>query len=155
LPASACAALALLIALQIALPSRTELPSDPGLAARRPRQPVAEPIPAYPLLAAGAVFSPDRAPGAGLAQAAAIDRCEAVGSLAMAGHVALLVKAPGEPAQLVRPGGAACGWRLARIAGDQALFVRGAERHTLTLGQAPQATVAADAAAPAPQGPAQ
>ncbi len=147
-PALACVALALLVALQLATPSKTPLPADTGLAPRRARSLVAAPIPAYPLLARDDVFSPTRSGGRGGDEAASIDDCSAVGIVAVGRASAALIKSPGAPARLVRPGEAACGWRLSQIEGNTVAFVHDGQQRRLAVGQGPLSVSHSNAQSP-------
>ncbi len=135
-PALACAILVLLAALQLALPSRTELPQDAGLALRRHREPVAAPIPAYPALAKSDPFSPDRA--GDVADGGSIEACAVSGVLTLGRQTAVLVKASGAPARLVRLGEIACGWRLSHVERNTVEFADRGQRRILTVGQPPR-----------------
>ncbi len=134
--ALACAVLVLLAGLQLALPSRTELPQDSGLALRRHREPAAAPIPAYPALATNDPFSPDRA--GGVADGGSIETCAVSGVLILGRQTAVLVKTAGAPARLVRLGEIACGWRLSHIEHNTVEFANRGQRRILTVGQPPR-----------------
>jgi hypothetical protein len=149
-PAAACLALTLIAALEFGLSSKTELPQDSGLAARRPHQPAAAPIPAYPALAASNVFSPDRAAGSGAGEPASIEQCSAVGVIAVGRAAAALVKPAGGAARLVRAGETACGWRLSQIAGNTLVFIQNGQRRRLVVGEG--SMTAARSNPEAPQG---
>lgn len=151
----ACLVLALIAALQFGLPSRTELPQDSGLAARRARQPAAAAIPDYPALAAGDVFSPDRAAGSSAGEPASIDDCSAVGVVAVGRAAAALVKPNGGAARLVHAGETACGWRLSQIAGNTLVFSQNGQRRRLVFGEGPQAAARSNPEAPQGAEPAQ
>ena len=148
-PALAAVALTMLIALQLILTSRTELPASIGLAPRRARAAVVAPIPAYPALLAGGVFSPDRAGagGIGAVSSASIDDCSAVGVISV-GHTALaLIKSPGAAPRAVRRGETVCGWRLSQIESTRLDFALAGQRRHLDVGAAP---LSSSRATPAP-----
>jgi hypothetical protein len=151
-PALATGALVLLIVLQIALPDRTDLPPDFGLAPRHARAPIASPIPAYPALSAQNVFSLDRQTGAAAEGAGlAVDQFRAVGVIAAGKAVSALLKAPGAPARLVRVGQSLAGWRLTAITRDGVVLQQGQERRRLRVDATPEAAVPPSLTSPAPQ----
>lgn len=137
-PALAVVALALMIPLQVALPSRTPLPDDPGLAPRRARPIAVLGPPAYPKLAAAGLFSPDRSSGgsAGVTSGA-LDDWQAVGVAAIGGVATALVETSGGPPKFIRVGKTIGEWRLVRIDHDALTFQRGGERRRLVIGAPP------------------
>jgi hypothetical protein len=142
-PLLAIGALVLLIAVQLAIPSRTPLPADPGLAPRRARPPAAAQLPAYPDIVKSGLFSPDRSGGnSSAASAPGSDGWSAVGVVSVGRASAGLVKPGPGPVVMVRVGETLEGWRLVAAKGDALVFERQDERRKLPLGAA---------AAPAPQ----
>lgn len=150
LPTFAAGGLVLMLALQFALPSRTPLPADSGLAGRRPRPPAVSAIPAYPAIQTAAIFSPIRASdGVGGEPSGPLDDFAAVGAVKVGSAMAALIKPPGGPAQLLRPGQVLGGWRLARIDRDALVFQLAGDSRRLIIGAPPRTT---SQTAEAPQG---
>jgi hypothetical protein len=150
-PAIAAGALILLLALQAAMPSRTDLPADSGLAPRHARPVVAPAIPTYPALARRDVFSPNgggAVAGQGDAAAAPLDQRQVVGVLITGHRASALIKAPGAMARLFTVGQTIDGWRLADIRSDAVVFQRGAAQRRLVVGAPAQSTADQPPSAP-------
>jgi hypothetical protein len=149
-PALAVAVLALMIPLQLALPSRTPLPEDPGLAPRRPHPLQVRPAPDDPKLAAAGLFSPDRAGagGGGAGAPAALDEVQAVGVIMLGAAPTAVIKPVSGDQQLIHVGKTVAGWRLARIERDALVFQRGKESRRVVVG-APLAVKAPPSGQPA------
>lgn len=137
----------LLIALQFALPSRTVLPEDSGLAPRRARNPVVEPLPSYPALDQQDVFSLDR--GAADAAPAGLDDYQAVGVIMTNRGAVALIKAAGASAELIRAGQDVSGWRLVDVGRQTLVFQQGRQRRSLAVGAPPLSVATAPPAADA------
>jgi hypothetical protein len=140
-PALAVAVLALMVPLQLALPSRTPLPEDPGLAPRRPHAARVLPVADDPKILAAGLFSPDRAGSvAGDAGPAALEEVQAVGVVMFGAAPAAVIKPGAGPEQFVRVGKTIAGWRLARIERDALVFQREKQTRRLMVGAPPAAT---------------
>jgi hypothetical protein len=140
-----------MIPLQIALPSRTPLPDDPGLAPRRPHALTVQPVPAYPALLQAGLFSPDRSGAGGVGAPAGLDQIQIVGVVMIGAKAAALVKPGAGTPELAPVGRTIAGWRLSRIDRNGVLFQRGGESRHLAVG----APAAIQPPAPArPQAPA-
>jgi hypothetical protein len=145
-----CALLLLALVAQLAFASRTTLPVAARRATAAPRAVTASAIPAFPLLEAGSVFSPDRA-GAGGGGAAGIgggDSCTALGVSIIGRDAVALIGARGVAAQAVRVGQDACGWKVSQITRNAVELVQSGQRRTLVVGREPPA---ADVTAAQPQ----
>lgn len=152
-PALAAAALVGLLCLQAALPMRTELPPDLGLAPRHARAPSVPPLAAYPALERRDVFSPGGTGGAGDGGGGSLESRQVVGVLMIGRNVGALLKAPGATAELVHAGQVIDGWRIARIDHEAVTFERGRERRRLVVGAPPIAANGPNiSTASAPQG---
>ncbi|HZZ90151.1 MAG TPA: hypothetical protein VFE13_17615 [Caulobacteraceae bacterium] len=117
------------------MPYATDLPSASMVAPRRPRPLVAAPIPPYPGLLDHDIFDPQRKSGAGVASAGTESApLQVMGVVSSGRGAAALMKAPGAPAQFLRPGGAIGGWKLVSIGRDSVWIGRGDERRRLPVG---------------------
>lgn len=145
----ACAALVALLALQLALPQGSSLPTPTaGLAARRLQ--LARPpfTPQSPAILRAPLFAPDRLPG----QARMAAPADAAGSDTMLGYSALgvamghgaaagVVSAPGGKVTTLKIGDAVEGWRLVGLDRTRLSFARNGVRRDLVVG-APAETTA-------------
>lgn len=136
LPAALVVLLGVLLIVQLALPSRTELP-DVVVAKpfRLPPLHVA-PLLADPQITARPIFTPSRREdGSAVAgdKNAPLEGARAVGAISVRGAArAFLQVADGKIVPLGL-GGSYHGWRLVRISGGQLLFVRGPESISLPI----------------------
>lgn len=127
----------MILALQIALPYRTPLPIDSGLAPRRARPPVESPLPTYSALLQNPLFAPDRSPGGtsikGAKGPGSLDQLTVVGIAMRRGAATAIVKGSDGTSQVLKPGEEIAGWRLSGVAPTYLVFLRGSERRILTL----------------------
>jgi hypothetical protein len=141
----ACCALALLLGIQLVLPSQTTLPDVQSRLPRRTRPVQAPPLPEYAEILNAPVFAPDRKPSVsgGTAQAAA-SGFTVLGLAAGRGVGAAVLKGPDGATHVARPGDTISGWRLVSM--DRNHLVLEREGRRLSVGFDPEH--------PAPAGPA-
>jgi hypothetical protein len=139
----ACGALALMLALQLALPIDEAVPQTPGLAPRRLR-PVTIPLaPQRPAILSLPIFAPDRKPAPGGGQPAGggpLAQYAAVGAATGGAHSSAIISLPGGKAKALRTGEEIDGWRLVAISTTRLTFEKKGVRHDLVVGAPAEAT---------------
>lgn len=143
-PIAAVLALLLLLALQLAMPSRATPVDDGGLAMRRPRLVATPEVPEYPAILRAPVFAPDRRPGesgprpAGSAAATAdeggLSAYAALGAASGRGAATAIVAGPNGVAKTVKLGEILQGWRLVGVSPTAVVFARNGARRVLMVG---------------------
>ena len=139
LPAALAALLALLLVVQLAVPSPVELPDA---AVARPLRLLPLPLPALlasPIIGLRPLFAPGRrensTPGTSAVadKAVALEGARAVGIIRVRGAARVFLQAPDGTVIPVNLGGRYKGWRLVRTDTRSVVVTRGAERATLTV----------------------
>jgi hypothetical protein len=137
-PAVACAALAGALALQLALPQRTEPDALAGRAPRLPREEAVVAVPEYQQIFQGPIFAPTRAAAGAQGNVGAEPASgsfEALGvGIGPAGATAVLRTPAGQVVQ-ARPGQVIDGWRVAGVAANRVVLTKAGERATLLVGE--------------------
>ncbi|HEX8232268.1 MAG TPA: hypothetical protein VF559_02840 [Caulobacteraceae bacterium] len=135
-PALACLALAAMLALQLAMPQRTDLSDAPGRAPRLLRDPSAAPIGDYAAISRAPIFAPSRsAAGGASGEATGCGSFEALGVGLGGGAATAVLRTPGGAVVRARPGQTIEGWRVAAVTGNRVVLSRGGERAVLTVGE--------------------
>jgi hypothetical protein len=135
-PAALAAVLGVMLVVQLAMPSGTELPD---VVVGRPFR--LAPLPIAPLLAdpeitARPIFTPSRREDGSAAagdKAAPLEGARAVGAISVRGAVRVFLQTADGSIVPLGLGGSYRGWRLVRISGGQLLFVRGPETISLPI----------------------
>ncbi|MBC7522394.1 MAG: hypothetical protein H7268_15045 [Sandarakinorhabdus sp.] len=136
LPAALAASLGLLLILQLAIPSGTNLPDVVvGRPVRLSLLHVA-PLLAAPEITARPIFTPSRREdGSATAgdKSAPLEGARAVGAISVRGAARVFLQATDGRIVPISVGDSYRGWRLVRISGGQLLFIRGAESISLPI----------------------
>ena len=131
LPALLSAVLALMVALQFALPAEVELPPRIGqtVPARITASEVARVV-SNPVILRNALFTPGRGGGGigNVATAGPLDGAVVVGTVRGRGFARALLQQSDGSSVAVPLGGGYRGWRLAGLNRDSAIFTRDGER---------------------------
>jgi hypothetical protein len=118
------------IVLQAALPTRTALPEDSGLAPRRVRTPAPAMIPAYGAILQTPLFAPDRRPEG----QAAVQGLQLIGVAAYGRSAAsAIVRTTDGADHVLKAGETLQGWRLVAVSSARAAFDGAAGRVSLPV----------------------
>jgi hypothetical protein len=135
MPALLCGVLVLMIALQFALPTDTELPTEVRrvVPARLAQNSVGRVVP-DPIILGSALFSPARGGGGGnVAAIGPLDGAVVVGMVRGRGFARAVLQESDGGAVSVPVGGSYRGWRLVSLSQGNAVFNKEGERVALTF----------------------
>jgi hypothetical protein len=151
MPAFACGALVLALALQAAVGYGGVIAPAEGLAPRRPHLVSIPLAPEYPAIARSPIFAPDRRPSdaaSGLAQSASpLAKYALLGVAVGRSKASALIVTLGAAPNTYHQGDLLEGWRVASIERTRVIFERNGLHHVLVVGEpaeSPAASASAD-----------
>ncbi len=116
--------------LQAALPIRTALPEDNGVAPRRLRSPLPTTVPAYGAILQAPIFAPDRRPE-GQAPAQSLQLIGIAANGRSTGSAIVLTQ--DGASHVLKAGDSVDGWRLVAVSSGHAIFDGAAGRAVLSV----------------------
>lgn len=135
----ACLLLSGLAVLQVMLPTEDLPAEDAGLAARRPVLVEGPAVPEFPEIEARPLFTPDRRPATGPADAPQAEYFAVIGIGTTAESATALLRVGEHNVRRIRPGDEVEGWTVAAILPDAVTLTRDGESLRLALGAAASA----------------